>query len=578
MTNQQEIEKFFATVSSFEQIVMSGEIEREKALLNQKNLLSILREKLQKLSSSNEKMNSLSDNINQVSDGIINTIKIIEKSSIEMDQRLQLQREYKERLIILVFGKVNSGKSSFSNYFVSLFPQTLPEEPYFFFEDGKKKYSSEPFKVGCTETTSRIQGVELGKLVLLDTPGLHSVTGINGDLTKQYTDSADLILWLSGSNSPGQTQELEELKNEIEKGKVLFPIITKSDITDEDEEIKNGEPVLIKKLIMKSIGTQELQQEDVYKRAQAKLKEFKVNIDSKKPISLSVQYAKEYSEQENVMMIAGISKLFYGLNAIYDEAIESKKSNVLLQVKNNLRDIHKHLDDNIEKPFNELLITLENQKENVRGQSGYIHDMVLNSVRSQVPGVISKHIQSKNIKAINVAINKVIIDELNAQLDISFNAVFKSLLKAITPPGSLGINLESNFEDETISFDFQRGARKKAVTSGAVSSGGAVAGAALGSFLGPVGAAIGGLLGAALGGLAGSKAGEYFIETETITNIIGIDATKVEAELNSKLQEIIPKLVSDSIGALLIQFKPLEDLIKQSNQEIEQFKRKGDYS
>lgn len=579
MTNQySEIEKFFSTVSNFEQVVMSGEKEREKALINQKQLFSILNEKLQKLSLNKNNLSSLSESIEKVTDGILNTIKAIEKSAFEMEQRLQLQREYKERLIILVFGKVNSGKSSFSNYFVSLFPQSLPTSPYFYFENGKKQYSSKLFAVGCTETTTEIQGIELGKLVLLDTPGLHSVTEVNGELTKKYTDSADLILWLSGSNSPGQTQELEELKNEIEKGKVLFPIITKSDITEEDEEIQNGQSVIVKKLVMKSTETQRLQKDDVYARAQSKLKEFNVNKNLKKPVTLSINYAKEFYNEDNCIATSGISDLFYGLNSIYDEIIESKKNNVKLQVKNHKDITHKHLTDNIEKPFRDLSLTLENQKNEIKNMSSYISSMVLNSVNNQVTNIIYNHSQSKDIKAINNAIKFAIQNELKTQLILTFKSAFELLLEAVSMPKNLEINLESHFEDETISYTVHTGSRKKALTSGASGVTGSLLGAEIGTAILPIiGTFLGGVIGGICGTLAGSKAGEYFITHEEVNQVIGVNTSKVEAEIYTKLQNIIPKVVSTSIDNLLDQFKPLEDLIKQSMQEINQFKQNEDY-
>lgn len=65
--------------------------------------------------------------------------------------------------------------------------------------------SDEPLREGATETTARLQGLCLGTgLVLLDTPGLHSVTPENAALTQRFTESADGLLWLSSSTSPAR--------------------------------------------------------------------------------------------------------------------------------------------------------------------------------------------------------------------------------------------------------------------------------------------------------------------------------------------------------------------------------------
>jgi predicted GTPase len=562
--NGSEVKKFFATVSEFEEVVSSSENKREQALSRQKKLIDSLEKDLQALSK--QKLGSLASEIKKVAESIEKTVGIINQSTEAMERRLQLQESYKNRLIILVFGKVNSGKSSFSNYFFSLFPpENLSETPYFFFENGKKEYTHEPFKVGSTETTARIQGVELGKLVLLDTPGLHSITEKNGDLTKNYTDSADLILWLTGSNSPGQTQELEELIAELKKDKVLFPVITKSDKTEDDSEVKNGIEELVQKLVMKPTIAQKAQQDDVYKRAETKLGEMKVDKKPLHPVSISTHYAKEYSEQEQ----SGISALFAGLNGIYDLAIESKKGNVRTQVRNHLHEINKHLTENIEQPFNALKETLKMQKSDIQKQSGYIATMALNVATNKLPSLIDKHSRNKDIKTLNAAINQVVIDEVNNQLHDVFEALFKSLLQAVKPPKNIAIDIQSKFEDDTINYEFKSGSYKKTMASGAGAAGGAAIGFAV---AGPIGAAIGGVI----GGAAGDKAGDYLVESKNVVEVVGVDSSKVEAELRRELSQKSPKLVQDSITALLNQFEPLEKIIEQSLLEIQEFKHLGE--
>ena len=47
------------------------------------------------------------------------------------------------------------------------------------------------FDVDVEESTSAIQGFELGGMTWIDSPGLGSVTERNGNLARQYTESAD---------------------------------------------------------------------------------------------------------------------------------------------------------------------------------------------------------------------------------------------------------------------------------------------------------------------------------------------------------------------------------------------------
>lgn len=96
-----------------------------------------------------------------------------------------------------MFGKFNSGKSSFCNFLADRFAAQGKAVGYFYLDAGRIVEGPKRFKQGGTETTARLQGVRLGgRLVLLDTPGLHSMTPENAAQTRRFTDSADGVLWL----------------------------------------------------------------------------------------------------------------------------------------------------------------------------------------------------------------------------------------------------------------------------------------------------------------------------------------------------------------------------------------------
>ena len=115
-------------------------------------------------------------------------------------------------------GIVNTGKSTLVNFLVEQLENAGAESRGFVVDEGRTIGADPRFKVGATETTSCMQGVEIDKrLVFLDSPGLHSVTKAHADLTERYTDAADAVLWLSPSISPGQVQELQHLKEQLRK-------------------------------------------------------------------------------------------------------------------------------------------------------------------------------------------------------------------------------------------------------------------------------------------------------------------------------------------------------------------------
>ncbi|MBB5407020.1 hypothetical protein HDG34_000943 [Paraburkholderia sp. HC6.4b] len=82
------------------------------------------------------------------------------------------------------------------------------------------------------------------------------MTPDNAALTRRFTDSADGVLWLTSSTSPGQVQELDELGRELHRNKPLLPVVTRSDEYEEDEV--DGE--LVKCLCNKSAPRRALQE------------------------------------------------------------------------------------------------------------------------------------------------------------------------------------------------------------------------------------------------------------------------------------------------------------------------------
>jgi hypothetical protein len=257
-------------------------------------------------------------------------------SSLEAAQHLA--DYFDDQALLLVFGKFNAGKSSFCNFFVERFAAHKRSVQYFHVDAGRVVETSEPFTEGATETTSRLQGVRLGaKLVLLDTPGLHSVTPENAALTQRFTDSADGVLWLTSSTSPGQVQELDELGRELHRNKPLLPVVTRSDEYEEDEV--DGE--LVKCLCNKSGPRRALQEQDVRVRAEDKL--VAMGVDKallKAPVSISAYVAREAGQTAAALSDAGFERLYAALLDITGPALaykRRKRAEVLLH----------HLEENV---------------------------------------------------------------------------------------------------------------------------------------------------------------------------------------------------------------------------------------
>ncbi|QIL74245.1 hypothetical protein G7048_27645 (plasmid) [Diaphorobacter sp. HDW4B] len=234
-----------------------------------------------------------------------------------------LAQRFENKVIFLVFGKFNAGKSSLCNLLAERFLAHGEDVQYFHLTNGQLQESQEPFREGATETTARLQGVCLGnKLVLLDTPGLHSVTADNAALTQRFLDSADAVLWLTSSTSPGQVQELDDLAQELRRNKPLLPIITRSDFLEEDEIDGEIQSVLRNK----TPDNRALQEADVQARTSERLQSLGLNPALQKPpLSVSAHVAREAVLHAQSLADSGIERLYTALLQIAQPALDYKQ-------------------------------------------------------------------------------------------------------------------------------------------------------------------------------------------------------------------------------------------------------------
>lgn len=201
----------------------------------------------------------------------------------------RLSEQLADRVVVLVYGKVNAGKSSLINYLTEQLSEALnvTAEGFVLTESGSSPFPL-PLAEGATETTRAIAGVLLGKrLALLDTPGLHSATAANGELARQFTNAADALLWITPATNPGLVQELEALSAELSLGKPLLPVISRSDTQESSWDPQQGG--LVQKRVPKSQLGRQQQQDDLLQRT---LTYLAGRAPVQPAISLSVSCAK----------------------------------------------------------------------------------------------------------------------------------------------------------------------------------------------------------------------------------------------------------------------------------------------
>ncbi|ENO8808318.1 dynamin family protein [Photobacterium damselae] len=488
----------------------------------------------------------------------------------EWEQKLEaalpmkaLSEQYQDRVIFLVFGKVNAGKSSFCNFLTSQFDASQIKR--FRFENGQVQYFDEVFAEGVVETTVTIQGVELGNnLVLLDSPGLHSVNDENGDLTRRFTDSADAVLWLTPSSSPGQVQELNDLKLELEKKKPLQPVITRSDVMDEEYDEENDDIIQILK--NKSQDVRLLQEDDVIQRVRG----LDLAVPVKPAVSISVFAYKKYCDSDNAFAEAGLDRLFGCLESIINEAKAYKVKKAEQQIINFLdTDVLGSLNQHVKPQVNALIKDSQEVINDLRHSKRSLSLEITNEVVVNIPDIVERHAKSRNKEAMSQEINQLLEHTINDSLQKVLSE-YVSQMQAVSC--ALSSDSLGEFEDITVDIEQVKGGVAKSVSSSVGAAGGAATGAYVGSLIFPgVGTVIGGALGGLLGGTAASYAGEYFVETETVKETVGVSSERVITKTVSRINEVLPKLVENVFEDVITSILPTQRFAERIALEIELF-------
>lgn len=167
---------------------------------------------------------------------ILEKIKLmIENQNILYSKFLEQEKfksDLKNKFIVIVYGKVKAGKSYLGNFIA----KNSNKNPYYFMYDGSQnKKPIENFKTDEQECTANIQGFEIDSFIWIDTPGFSSVTLKNGELAKEYINSADFIIYISNSDSSFQLDEMKELSELVQNNKKITILLTRSDRVENNE-------------------------------------------------------------------------------------------------------------------------------------------------------------------------------------------------------------------------------------------------------------------------------------------------------------------------------------------------------
>lgn len=478
-----------------------------------------------------------------------------------------LSESFSNKAILLVFGKVNAGKSSFCNFLAGAFAGNGRRIARFYLQNNTLHPTTAAFDGGVTETTARIQGVEIGEnLILLDTPGLHSVTPENGEITKRFTDSADAILWLSSSGSPGQVQELDELRDELQSGKPLLPVITKSDVEEEDEV--DGE--IIKILRNKTSENRAQQEEDVRKRAEKKLAAARLNEALlRPPISISVSAANKAASRAAALEQAGFERLFGELRILIRRARIYKQSKAARLMMNHMEEnVLGVLETSISPQISHCREAAEAARRKLKKEVKASSAAILNHMLIQLPVLLERHKETRDLQALHRDLDALCATMVKTHLQSLMQGYVAHMDNAML---RLSHAQNVDFEELTLRVDKILPDEERAENTRA----GALLGGAAGLFFGgPAGA----LAGAMVGGWFG-RGGLRSVQIESEDVSIGVDYQRLQKALEQDLRRDLPPQVEamameydDALGLVVGEAQRMESILTEAQKKLRTLK------
>ena len=531
----------------------------------------------------------------------INLIKLVSndwlKNFDEMIEREKFRSDLSNYFIVIIFGKVKAGKSSLGNFIAKNKLESQKVEFFKYDEAGKKQaikkleeIEEDSFATNNLECTVEIQGFKLDGMAWIDTPGLGSMVKENGDLAKEYIQSADYIIYPTSSDSPLQLDEREQLKELFEQNKKVSICITKSDYKDEDEcecgsedgcENCNGGmvKVLKNKCLSKREGQEKFVKEEIYKLI-PKDKEYILGDI----FSISTHTAKKGldSSDNELFEDSNIPKFYELLTDVIKDKASKLKADTPYEGLKSFIDFNILGSDIIKQnsSIKNIKLELESLEQVIRESQERFEILKENSSNdlvSEIEFIISKYsseINKSNSKEmflqIDSEINKKmfeIIEKNISEILNNFDASFKSLSTTFS-------SNEFIIEDVYESIKVDTSSRNKKIGAGilgliaTVGVGIATGGATL---LVQAGATI---VAGAIAGYAGGKLGEFSGSIDEEKEVIGDNKEQVLQKFKTSRLLHYEKIAQGMYNEMQnLFFVPLEKSMDEIKSNLNQFEQ-----
>lgn len=431
------------------------------------------------------------------------------------------RNKFNENMLVYVYGKVKTAKSSLGNFLAYGRHNPTPEDiktlPPVHFDveqisdcdaEAAQKLEKQrtatrrdrKFRVDFLEATACIQYFKKPGFTWVDSPGIHSTTSQNGQLAMAYLESADLVVYAISSRASERESDRDQITKILQSGKKLLIVCTKCDEIIKDEDPETGELVSccsmsspedrndIKRGCISAIV------DDMGREAWAGLgDELAKNV-----ITLSVHYAEQHPEEPG-WSESGLPEFFSVLGAVArSEGVRLKLQAPLRTIINNIRQMQEALEgirqkqSDIQSNIQKTRSALAHQVKSLSLTSGQQLEHEIMELSKRYVGndeEFKKHITDVAAKA---------LEEATRQLAKTVVNDTAALTEALRPNGFSTENLPA-YEDIYQTITYHSTSRKRKGTLF-----GAVMGAAVGFLAGgPAGAAIGAGIGSAGGGVIG---------------------------------------------------------------------------
>ncbi|MCH7381314.1 MULTISPECIES: dynamin family protein [Acinetobacter] len=524
-----------------------------------------------------------------------------QKKITTQDTGVHFRAGFNDSLLVFVYGKVKSGKSSLGNYMA--WGHTDPTEqqkseiqkelqPVYFSgqktevkggDVAKEAEIKKEFRVGATEATSSIQGFSLDGLTWIDSPGLHSINQENGDLAKDYVEHADLILYTMKSDSPGRESDLNEILNLYRADKKIILLLTGSDDVAHDWDDEKDE--MISTIVMKD-RQRRLDQQKYVRSALEKIPELAGKTNNIEILSFSARYAQENEGQVDNFADSGMGQLFAALGKIArEDGVKLKHRTPMLNFKNFLTDFMSDLENYaqlivdfqqpIERIQKSIPIQINEHKRLIQQQLSQKVDAEFESLTPYRDDPIQmKQAIKKIADTLAQQQNEAMITSQQTILQQVMSEFGSQLTNVIQHNALLDLpEFKIEQRTEQVADSVTSGTRRRNGGLGAL--GGGILGGAIGILGGPAGVATGASIGSTLGGWLGGKTGDdASVNYREITLNVGDNLIHIQKQFSERLQNSIQVQMTEFQKTLLeMALNSAEHLVTQLKNEINSFQK-----